>query len=146
MSLEIVSKEICKSVYDRLIEGRRSQERSPNLDGWCAIGSAMACCELLSLGFVAKMVEGYNYWEGHCWVELSDGTVVDPTAGQFGSEYSMYWYVGPKTEHHSSFWDTIRDPPPDMWHEWPCTQRPNGFWGQKFLTKQQLRMLRIKAL
>lgn len=149
MSLAQVQ-EVTKLVHSKLV--KRKEDLCPNawrpfsdLKGWCAIASAMVCAELLVRGINAKMVEGFNDMEGHCWVELKDGTVADPTAGQFRAfkdKFPNYWYVGPKTDIHSKAeWDEVQELQKPQLKEWPVSQRPNEANGKKFLSSEQLEVL-----
>jgi hypothetical protein len=52
---------------------------------------------LAVLGYETELVEGELYDEqSHFWLKLRDGTIIDPTADQFGIGDGVY--IGPKPE------------------------------------------------
>ena len=50
---------------------------------WCGQTSRAVCAYLESEGIEAQVVDGGFCGNAHAWVELSDGTIVDPTIRQY---------------------------------------------------------------
>ncbi len=48
-------------------------------------------------GWTIKIVGGFYKKQGHYWLQLDDGTIVDPTQEQFGG---MEIYIGPSTSDY----------------------------------------------
>lgn len=81
----------------REILAHHEQWLKSEIDGWPANGCADTCStiiddlrdELGTHGLRWKLVSGSFYDEdqdessGHVWIEIADGTIIDPTAGQF---------------------------------------------------------------
>ncbi len=63
--------------------------------GFCLMVSAPLATLLEMHGVVCKMVEGANCH--HCFIELADGRILDPTADQFGL---VPVYLGPRKDIH----------------------------------------------
>ncbi len=105
-----------------------SEALPKELDGWCAIGATLLAARLNNLGIRALVKEGRDPYEAHCWVEIEENLVADPTIGQFCSK-SPRWYVGPPHHKHHT-WDLVLTNPD--FEEWPDEQQPHGPAGQRY--------------
>jgi len=50
---------------------------------WCGEASREVAAHLTQAGIQARVVSGGFRGNGHTWVELSDGTIIDPTIEQY---------------------------------------------------------------
>lgn len=94
--------EFCSAILAFLIpaEGEQDEYGSWWWEGTCD----SSCCALIDGGVLDRFADlgprlvmwgGFHgnafvgdsaEWSGHCWLELDDGTIVDPTSEQFGLE------------------------------------------------------------
>lgn len=73
-------------------------------ESMCYIVGAPLEGYLRAIGYDARLVEGYVGGDHHWWIELEDGTIVDPTADQFkenGFKPMPKNYVGPKPKRYA---------------------------------------------
>lgn len=77
----------------------------------CSYFVDMLCKSLGNHGFRWKIVRGwinYNkdqYEAGHVWIESADGTIVDPTAGQFFGGHALRIFPGGDSRYsHKRRW------------------------------------------
>jgi hypothetical protein len=84
-----------KNFRDGILDGREP-------DMMCFAVCAPLEGYLAFFGLVVELIEGSFGSAPHCWLELEDGTVIDPTASQFNSEICQMpaIYIGPKTHHY----------------------------------------------
>jgi hypothetical protein len=80
---------------------RKKALRGAESAGHCESVSRQLLPRLADNGLTANVVYGNANGQGHVWVELEDGTVIDPTADQFNQpngEPMPKVYVGPRPE------------------------------------------------
>ena len=81
-------------------------QRAPDM--MCAAVCYPLCGYLAMCGIETKIVEGDFGRTNHVWLEMEDGTIIDPTADQFSGEIVKMpkVYIGPLPETYKRWMST----------------------------------------